>query len=452
MLPEGSRRCLPEGNSLEESSTCSSVLTVKHRLLSVAMSQESDDIIRDQAAGILESGVLGRSRSYRRLFEYLVENTLAGRTPKEIEIAVEVFSRDRTFDPAQDSMVRVYAHNLRQKIRQYYETHGSEEAYRLSLPRGEYRLDVSESNSDVEADVRPWPGTSAFWIALPALTAVIGLALGYLFGGAPFRSVAEPTMLWQALADDDLPVTVVVGDYYIFGELDESGDVMRFVREFSVNSADDLDAFSSRSESPQRRYQDLELTYLAHSSAPALGDVLGVLYGMGKDVDVVPMSGFDPADVRSSHIVYIGYFSALDKLFDFTFAASDLAIGATYDELINIETGEFFASSAGRPSDYRDYRDYGYFSTFPGPAGNQFVIVAGTRDEGVMHIAQVVSDPAYVESVVQAVPQNADGAFELLYEVTGFDRTFIDAMLVHAAPLDGSRIWLGAAVSAAGQK
>lgn len=412
------------------------------------MTADSNAIIRDQAARIIDSGILGRSRTYRRLFDYLVANSLEGRTPKEVEIAVEVFSRDQSFDPAQDSMVRVYAHNLRQKISQYYEGQGSEEAHRLRLPRGEYRLEVvqREAASGDEGSRRRAALPS---VAALALTAVIGVVAGYLLNGEPTGSREQPSVLWQALADDDLPVRVVVGDYYIFGELDESGAITKFVREFAVNSADDLEAFAARSANATRRYQDLDLTYLAQSSAPALGDVLGVLYRMGKRVDVVSMSEFDPADIRSGHVVYVGYFSALDKLFDFTFAASDLAIGATFDELINIETGELYASSAGRPSDYRNYRDYGYFSTYPGPGGNQFVVIAGTRDEGVMHIAQVVSDSAYMPATIEAVPPQADGAFELLYEVTGFDRTHIDAMLVHAAALDDSRIWHGAGLRSA---
>jgi hypothetical protein len=345
-------------------------------------------------------------------------------------------------------MVRVYAHNLRQKIRQYYETQGSSESVRLYLPRGEYRLAVTDESLEPAEHVAPRRIANGLIAAAIAAALVLGLALGYLLYGAPQQSMRAPTVLWQAIADDELPVQVVVGDYYIFAEMDEDGDVARFVREFAVNSPNELESFATRTGAAAGRYQDLDLTYLAQSTAPALGDVLSMLYGLGKSVSVVAMSQFDPAAVRSSHVVYVGYFSALDKLFDFAFAASELAIGATYDEVLNIETGDVFASSAGLPTDYRNYRDYGYFSTFPGPGGNQLVIVAGTRDEGVMHIAQIVSDPSFVASTLSAVPADADGAFELLYEVTGFDRTHIDAMLVHSAPLDDTRIWLGAEIRA----
>ena len=53
--------------------------------------------------------------------------------------------------------------------------------------------------------------------------------------------------------------------------------------------------------------------------------------------------------MKSSHVVYVGYMSALDKLEDFVFASSSLAIGYTYDELRNMETGELYTSEAGMP-------------------------------------------------------------------------------------------------------
>jgi hypothetical protein len=97
------------------------------------------------------------------------------------------------------------------------------------------------------------------------------------------------------------------------------------------------------------------------------------------------------------------------------------------------------------PADYRNYRDYGLVSSFPGPSGNQFVIVAGTRDAGLMHSAQAMADAMHVRAAERALSSTGQmpAAFELLYEVTGFDRTNLDAMLVYAGVLDYGGIWGG---------
>lgn len=413
-------------------------------------------VIREQAGKIVASGVLGRSKSYTRLLEFLVERSAEGRTPKEIEIATEVFGKGADFDPSQDSMVRVYAHNLRQKIRQFYEGEGRHEPHRITISKGEYRVVLQEPKSEAAGA----PDTAPRPVLRPVTAAVAGLALlvvGLLIGVGLGRGGSEPSVLtpqqavaaspiWNQLLDDDIPTLLVVGDYYIFGELDEQGNVARLVREFQINSSRDLENMIMFDPERAEHYIDLDLTYLARSTAFAMRDVLRVLYTSNKTVRVASMSELNVADLKASHIVYVGYISALDKLLDFVFASSSLEVGVTFDELVDKETGHTYMSEAGLPADSRNYRDYGLFSSFPGPNGNQFVIVAGTRDAGLMHSAQALTDPAHVRAAVHALTADVASpprAFELLYEVTGFDRTNLDAMLVHAARLDYRNIWGG---------
>ena len=80
-----------------------------------------------------------------------------------------------------------------------------------------------------------------------AVAAVVLLALGAAIGFARRqcararahgrRKPSRPSPIWASLLDDDMPVLVVVGDYYIFGELDAHGDVERLVRDFTVTRA-----------------------------------------------------------------------------------------------------------------------------------------------------------------------------------------------------------------------
>jgi hypothetical protein len=446
----------------------------------------AEEPLREQAARIVQSGALGRSRSYTRLLEFLVDCAVGGRTPKELEIAMEVFGRGSDFDPSQDSMVRVYAHNLRQKLEHFYATAGRHEPKQLALARGEYRISLTESAAAQPAQetlpvAAPAPPLPPAALAEPAATprarwqlaaaAVFLLALGVAIGaGAVLRQVpAKPAAaavaaspVWADMLDDDLPILLVVGDYYIYGELDEHGDVTRLVRDFDVGSSRELDELMKNDSSLLARYLDLDLTYLPTGSAYALLEVLRVLYTSPKPVRVVSMSEMNEADMKSSHVIYVGYLSALDKLEDFVFASSSLAIGYTYDELRNMDTGELYASEAGMPEVNRNYRDYAFISTFPGPGGNQLMIVAGTRDAGLMQAAHALADPMFVQSIEEMRPDSAKVAsgaaqsaadkpaehigppsFEMLYEVTGYGRTNLDAMLVHTAELNYQEIWGG---------
>ena len=426
------------------------------------------DILREQAASIVRSGALGRSRSYARLLEFLVECARSSRTPKELEIAMEVFGRGADFDPSQDSMVRVYAHNLRQKLEHYYATTGRNESRQLLLSRGEYRISLAESDEPAEvveqAPVAPAPAQPAavpeqprsVWTrwrlaASGAALLVVGLALGAAIviesePAAPASAAVAKSPIWADMLDDDLPILVVVGDYYIYGELDEHGDVTRLVRDFNVGSSAELDELMKNDTTLMSRYMDLDLTYLPTGSAFALLDLLRVLYTSNKSVRVVSMSEMNEADLKSSHVIYVGYISALDKLEDFVFASSALTIGYTYDELRNMDTGEIYTSEAGFPEVNHNYRDYAFISTFPGPGGNQLMIVSGTRDAGLMQAAHALADPMFIASMEQQRPdtgKNQPPSFEMLYEVTGYGRTNLDAMLVHTAALNYQQIWGG---------
>lgn len=414
------------------------------------------EIIREQFQRITDSGVLGRSRSYARLLEYLVKCSLRDHAPKELEIATEVFGKGIEFDPSQDSMVRVYAHNLRQKIKQFYAGAGADEDRRIEIPKGEYRVVAVSAAARADAEVSA-PRVAPPWRMI-GIAAAVCLGLGVIIGlslqpnpasDSVYKAAAE-SPIWQPLLQDDLPTLVVVGDYYIFGELDEAGNVARLVREFDVNSRAELDDLVMFAPEFADRYMDLDLTYLPRSAAFALRDLLRVLYTSDKTVRVMSMSELSVADLKANHIVYVGYISALDKLEDFVFASSELAVGETFDELYNRVTGKIYLSEAGLPADHRNYHDYGLISAFPGPSGNRFMIVAGTRDAGLMHSAQALSDPMSLGAAERALTTSTalPVAFELLYEVTGFDRTNLDAMLVHSAQLDYRRIWGGELLSA----
>lgn len=405
--------------------------------------------IRTQVQRILATGALGRSRFYSALLQYLLDCSERGHTPKEIEIAAEVFNRGDQFDPSQDSMVRVYAHNLRQKLEQYYADQGSAESEQVSIPKGEYRLVLIDAVDETPVPAAPQPRPeNRFRGAIAAAilaSLVVGIVLGRVSGpdtadiAAGNAVAASP--LWAGLTDDDTPVTIVVGDYYIFGELDRYGNIARMVREFDINSVRDLDEQIMLDPERSGTYMDLELTYIPTSAASAIQNVMNVLAQAGKDVRVVATSHLDTVTIRETHIVYVGYLSALGMLQDFVFAGSELAFGETFDELVHKTSGQVFISEAGRPSGERSYRDYGYFSSQPGPGGNQLVVIAGTRDEGLMQTAESVSNQHSAQSSVKALaePDAAEPeAFEILYEVAGLYRTNLNSTIVHAARLTSS--------------
>jgi hypothetical protein len=117
-----------------------------------------------------------------------------------------------------------------------------------------------------------------------------------------------------------------------------------------------------------------------------------------------------------------------------------LAIGSTYDELIDVDTDAVYASSSGLSVGPSSYRDYGMVSTFPAPGGTQYLLLAGMRDEGLVNLAEELMDPANLASLRGAeLPETT--AWEALFEVLGYDNTNFDAKLVYRKGLDTQVIW-----------
>src|SRR5204863_9740425 len=75
-----------------------------------------------------------------RSLPILVEESLLGQTHrlKEYLIGLEVFDRREAFDPRVDSIVRVEARRLRNKLEEYYRTEGQEDPVRVLLRKGSY--------------------------------------------------------------------------------------------------------------------------------------------------------------------------------------------------------------------------------------------------------------------------------------------------------------------------
>jgi len=408
------------------------------------------DQLAASADRIRASGLLGRSGQLSRLFDYLVECSVQGKSPKEIDIAVEALGRGAEFDVTQDAVVRVYVHKLRRRLEEFYGGPGSEESERIVIARGEYRLSLEPNEAAIAkplvAAPAEQPTSIKKWlIAALAVSLILNAVLLGLarlrqqpVDAATARVRANP--IWAPILGDDLPIVIVVGDYYIFGETDESMNVKRMIREFEINSHRELEQYTQDHPEVADRYMDLGLTYLPTSVAPALRQLMPVLASAGKRVRVVLASEMTPDLLTRADIIYVGYLSGMGMLRRVIFAGSQFAIGETYDELIDRKSGHHYVSQSsslwrGDPS----YRDYGYFSTFAGSNGNRVVVVAGTRDVALANTAEAVTRPGSMERL--AAQSGSHGDFEALYEVYGMEGTNVDSKLLTTTPLNTAAIW-----------
>lgn len=376
-----------------------------------------------EVARVRGSGTLGESGRLLELFDFL-----AGRGPdvgsaSQAEIAETVFGQTET--SVDDATVRVYIHRLRKRLDDFYAS-GREgpTGARLALPAGTYALRLMRGDGEADAPGAPAttaPATRA--IRRPRRLAVlfaalIALGAAFLLGRETSSGSAPPVnVLWQPLLDSPRPKLVVVGDYYMFGEIDPlMPEYGRLIRDFRVNSAADLELMQDLEADRYGNAEDVGLNYLPFSVAYGLDEIVPVLARDGREVRVIAASALQPDMLNDYDIVYIGLISGLHLLEDVNFMSSGFQIGESYDQLHDKAANRTYTSEEARSlASPAYYTDYGYVARFRAPSGALVAVVAGMRDTGLRGIAPIAAQA----DLPNAMEDVAEGDFEALFEITG---------------------------------
>lgn len=115
--------------------------------------------VRLQLSRILASKTFSQSERASRLLSFVVTTTLEGRPGeiKESVIATEALSRNASFDPKTDPIVRVEAGRLRSRLLAYYESEGSQDPIMITLPKGGYVPVFAENTRPAQSTPRRNP-------------------------------------------------------------------------------------------------------------------------------------------------------------------------------------------------------------------------------------------------------------------------------------------------------
>lgn len=369
----------------------------------------------DEVARLRGSGSVGHSGRLRDLFDFLAERGPEGEPATQAEIAETVFGQQQT--EVDDATARVYIHRLRKRLDQFYRGHDAEAA-RLVIPAGAYALRYERGGAQEHVAAPAWPRRLRVRL-VPAIAIGLALVTAFFAGGSLQREEEAPAVnpIWRPFVESRRPLVIAVGDYYIYGqEAPDRPEVERMVRDFSINSKTDLARAQVSDPSRYGNSADMGLSYLPVSSAFALRALMPVLAQKGKQVSVMPASQIDSDVFRTSDVIYVGLISGMGMIQDVAFTDSNYAVGETYDELVDMESGRRFASGeafALPTANY--YQDYGYIARFRQPGGALIGVVAGERDTGLRGVAPVAVGklPAPVASRAKS------GSFEALYQITG---------------------------------
>ncbi|HEX2712557.1 MAG TPA: tetratricopeptide repeat protein [Candidatus Acidoferrales bacterium] len=100
----------------------------------------SVESVRAQVERILASETFAHSDRLKRFLRFAVEQVIRGCADqlKEYVVGLEVFDRKQPYDPQADPIVRVEAHRLRSKLKEYYKSEGRKDRLLIHFPKGTY--------------------------------------------------------------------------------------------------------------------------------------------------------------------------------------------------------------------------------------------------------------------------------------------------------------------------
>jgi len=166
----------------------------------------------EELQAILESAAFRGSKRGQQFLQYVVENSLAERWDllKERSIGVGLFGRAPSYETGEDSVVRVTAKEVRQRLERYRTGLDAPRAVHIDLPPGSYVPAYAFlSRADLPAlSHRPRPRA---WMGLVAL---VGVILAAMLAYGLLRPLGRSSLdrFWTPLLKAPSPVFICISN------------------------------------------------------------------------------------------------------------------------------------------------------------------------------------------------------------------------------------------------
>ncbi len=368
--------------------------------------------LKDQLERIIESDQFSRSNVNVSLLKLLFQLTLEGRKLKETTIGSEIFGK--SYDPIKnDTKVRVYIHNLRKKLADYYATSGSSEEIIFEIEKGQYQISFN-----YRARKNPLINRINLLIFLTIIIVSV-FAITYLFK-------KENLYLWGEFSNNDFSNTVLIGDHFTISTTLPTGGRGTF-RDFSINSEREFAEYIQ--EHPHLASQMIpnNFPYVTKMGPYCTKIISEFLFEKDISFSLMLNSEWDKTKVNSENIIFIGQSKTmgfLENLF--------LEMNPSFQ----ISGNRIIYTDKDKNSSYvlestlnENVVDYTIVSHFQGSKGNEIALFISEHDIGVVHMVDYFTNTDSIKAFYDRHQLSADG-FTAIFKVSGWERTGMNMELI----------------------
>lgn len=168
---------------------------------------------------VADSSQFARATRLREFLLYIAGHELSGQTAEitEQKIGHRVYKRNELYSPIDDNIVRVSAHQLRLKLREFYETEGKEEPWLIEIPKGKY-VPHFRKRGPLEAE-KPAATSTRNGLRIWIIVAAAVLILAAIAASPRIAHLASPgpasppqNIFTSIFHDSTAPVQIVMSD------------------------------------------------------------------------------------------------------------------------------------------------------------------------------------------------------------------------------------------------
>lgn len=392
--------------------------------------------IKQHLEEIFNSAEFKKSPRYQELLRFLVNESIAGRSPKEFTIATEVFGKDASFSSKDDPIVRVYVNNLRKKLEHFYLTSNKSYPYHISIPTGHYAVEFVATPPE-QQKTRILLLQKKF---ISVLSTIGIFALGFFFAHFFVSRTSTskfPLHVWNNyIHSTDRQTLIVVGDYFFLRSI-KNPEI--YYRDIAINSLDDYRALIRRDPSFAQQYAPSDFTFLRTSAIWGIVPIEELFHNLGKPYSIKLASQFTVDDFKKNNVVFLGSFKTLYKLSQFfptlgvqyTIVPPSIRV---YDA--RKDTTYTFVPDNLQGGNYE--RDYAVIIKSMGPDGSNLLFLLGFSESGIILAAQMVCNPNFDEIVKKLSPSTSlhdYTHFIMVVHVEGINQAIFDSKVSFFAPL-----------------
>jgi hypothetical protein len=387
-----------------------------------------------QIQRIVQSKAFKTSEVHRNLLLYLAEKSLAGTAQnlKEYTVGLDVFGKPASYDPRQESVVRMHVGRLRQKLTEYYRTDGQADPIIVELPKGAFTLTFAARPA---VGAAPGDAASSWTISTREIALAGSLLLAIVFAGyfglklvrvektaaatSPLPWTSDLQQLWGPLLSSDRPLMVTLS----------------------------TDPFHASAQGVAASVGASGVTGVGTANAAFL---LGQFLGQRKR-NVFPIRSdlLSMGEIAMGDVIFVG--STVGKPQIQAIPPVEQPFVLTPEGVKNLKpaAGEpaFLADALSKAG--QDFEEsHALISNLPGLYGNgKILYLAGNTIASVMGAVQALTDPDLARQLVSRL-EKPDGSlprfYQLVLRVKAMDDTPVDISYLFHRELQLSKPALGA--------